>query len=119
MPESKEEYVNIDESISNLKNRKTLLIKIAKIYIEDYQSQLDQLERFIAQKNSEQIKKAAHKIKGSLSNFYAPEAYNLAKNIESKAEKGNLAGLEEVFKQLKQTMEDIAERLEKFIEENE
>ncbi len=118
MPESKEGYVNIEKSISHLQGRKNLLIKVAGIYIEDYQTQLEQLQRFIVQKNAQQAENAAHKIKGSLSNFHTPEAYNIAKRIESKAENGNLAGLEEDYRQLKQAMEDIAEQLESFIKEN-
>ncbi|SDM47272.1 hypothetical protein [Halarsenatibacter silvermanii] len=50
MSKSEQEYIDIEESICQLMGRKTLLAKTAKIYEKDYQSQLDQLQRFIEQK---------------------------------------------------------------------
>ncbi|SDL27594.1 hypothetical protein [Halarsenatibacter silvermanii] len=44
MPGSRKEYVDIDKTISSLMGRKNLLAKIARIYIRDYQSQMDQLQ---------------------------------------------------------------------------
>ncbi len=117
MSDSKKKYVDIDKSIVNLKGRKNLLIKIARIYIENYETQLDQLQKSIDQKNAGQVKNAAHKIKGSLSNFAAQEAYNVAEIIERKADKGDLTDLQRDFEHLKQMMEDIADQLQSFIDE--
>ncbi|WP_427854231.1 hypothetical protein [Halarsenatibacter silvermanii] len=53
-------------------------------------------------------------MKGTLSNFAAEKAYNLAQKIETKAKKGDLENLWEDYEQLELAMKNIAESLNEF-----
>ena len=89
---------------------KSVIIEIIDIYLNEYQTKLEELLLLINSGDFESVKKAAHSIKGSNSVFYDPISTESAFKIEHFEQK-DIEKLKSLFSALKQNMETLAKEL--------
>jgi HPt (histidine-containing phosphotransfer) domain-containing protein len=69
-----------------------LLVEVVTIFLEDHKKQLDEIERAIRDRDGQALGRAAHTLKGSVSNFGAREAREAAQALEKMGKQDELEG---------------------------
>ncbi len=100
------EYVGGDEK---------LLASLAELFIARKELLVGSLEASMRSGDGEEISSAAHAFKGAVNHFAAGPCQKLALDIESRAGRNRLDGLEEDVLKLKAAAEVLVEQLEKQI----
>ena len=67
-----------------------LLQEIASIFLEEYPGLFAEIRAAVAAKNPRQLERAAHSLKGSVSNFGAEDATSAAYNLEKIGREGRM-----------------------------
>lgn len=73
---------------------------LVNTFITDSQNKVDELGKVIEQKNSEELRKVAHSLKGSSSNVCAFRLSELARQLEMMGKDGTLSGAEDILASL-------------------
>ena len=84
-----------------------LLGELIALFRESYPVQLAQLREAIAQGNSYGVERAAHALKGSVGNFAAKEAFELAFQLETIGRGGTLTEAEAVCNALEAAVQRL------------
>jgi len=105
---------NLSRLIKILGGSSEELVGLIQEFLEYYPPQMQKMEEDIQGKNASDLEKSAHKFKGSLSNFDAKEACDLAQQIEKMAKNNDLEEAHSVFVRLSGEMEKIKVYLENF-----
>lgn len=87
------------------------LRELITIFLTDTPKQLTQLDEALARQDAALVIRAAHTIKGSSGNFGAEPFAAVAKQIESEAKTGNLAGAVALVPELKRGFANVAAAL--------
>jgi two-component system, sensor histidine kinase and response regulator len=77
-----------------------LLREIAEMFLEDCPRRVADLRDAVARHDGEAIERAAHSLKGSVSNFAATAAWQVAQQVEQLARTGNVAAAEQAYARL-------------------
>lgn len=93
---NKEQFINSFQYFD-----KEIVLEIIDIFIDEYPERIEKLEISIQNKDFPQLKFHAHSLKGVIANFAAPEAQELARQLENKGSEGDIEGTDELFKELK------------------
>ncbi|HAH57287.1 MAG: Hpt domain-containing protein [Lentimicrobium sp.] len=75
-----------------------VIIEIINIYIDEYPEKLEKLARNIQERDLKSLRFNVHNLKGVLSNFSAPEAFEMIRNFEKMVVdllEGNIQDLDE------------------------
>ena len=94
-----------------------LLREVTALFLEDTPSLLRQIREGIASQDCQAVERAAHTLKGSVSNFGAKSVQELAFQLESLTHDGHLQGADEIFRQLEQQMALLNPALEALMKE--
>ena len=89
-----------DEILEQIGGDKELLVDIINIFIETYPEDLKSLHEAIVESDPETIRKNAHRMKGSISNFGKYKAFEYAKSIEERAREGDISEITEMYDEL-------------------
>jgi two-component system sensor histidine kinase/response regulator len=89
-----------------------LLKEIATLFLENYQEWLGDLRRATARGDAQMVERAAHGLKGSVSNFGAHNAVEASLNLETLGRRGDLAGATESLAALEVALETLRGDLE-------
>ncbi len=92
-----------------------LLKEIAELFVEDAPKLLEAIRVAIESGDGAALHRAAHSLKGSVSNFGAPEAVAAAMQLEAMGKDNHLDRASEVFSVLKveiETVSDVLARIE-------
>jgi two-component system, sensor histidine kinase and response regulator len=89
-----------------------LLKEIAGLFLEDYPKLLDELLAAAARGDAKTVERAAHGLKGSVSNFGARAAVDAAWMLESLGRAQKLADVEPGIRTLEQALEALRPELE-------
>lgn len=92
--------LNFDKFLQNYRGLEDIVPTIVDSFLQHKESLLKNLEDSITERDFIKIERAAHTIKGSVSNFYAEIIMNAAKEIEMFAKLQNLSEVQLKFKQL-------------------
>ena len=92
-----------------------LLKEIAGIFLEEYTSQLAAARSAVREKDAGAVQHTAHSIKGSVANFGANEAYELALRLEMMGRHNDLATSEQALAELERAVETIKPQLAKLV----
>ncbi|MBN2580364.1 MAG: response regulator [Pirellulales bacterium] len=76
------------------------LRELAAMFVEDAPPLLAEIRRMIETRDAAGLEKTAHRLKGSLTPFTAPTAYETAQTLETIGRAGDLAQAEELGRQL-------------------
>lgn len=74
--------INKDEVLARLGGDEELLYEIVQMYFEDYPALVAQMEQAIADGSAATLTRAAHDLKGLLSNFSSPKVTAAAQAVE-------------------------------------
>ncbi|MDY0342160.1 MAG: Hpt domain-containing protein [Lentimicrobium sp.] len=102
-----------------------VIIEIINIYIDEYPGKLERLAKNIEERDFKALRFTAHNLKGVISNFSAPEAFEMIKNFEKTAvdlfeEEGkefNEAAIKNQLSEINATVIKVGEDLKKIKQE--
>ncbi len=83
--------IDIDGIMTRVSGRKQILKKMVDIFLEELPDQIAALHRAIDQQSPEDLRQAAHALKGSVANFDANAAYQTAFALEQMGKSNNLS----------------------------
>ena len=83
--------VNVAALMARLEGDRELLAELVTLYVEDEAGQLAELERAVERRDAEAVRRAAHALKGVVSNFSAPFAEAAAFALEMAGRHGQLS----------------------------
>ena len=106
-----------DSALSRVGNDIDLLKEIAQLFLDDAGNMMSSIEQAAKQADAVALGKAAHTLKGCVSNFSAPEAYEAALHLERLGRTGDLSGVAEGLSQLRQKLDDLCAELRSLIAE--
>lgn len=78
-----------------------LLQEIALLFLSDSSRMLDEIQKAVAARNAGALDRAAHTLKGCVSNFGAQGLYNAALALERMGRSGDLSAMEPTFQRLR------------------
>ncbi len=89
-----------------------LLKEIALLFLEDYPQSLRELREAIETGDAKRVERAAHGLKGSVSNFGARTAVEAAYRIETMGRAEQLTGVEPALRMLERALAALRPNLE-------
>jgi len=97
--------IDKDEIMERVNGDIDLLIELMDLFIADYPKLLSNIKNAIIQENSGELKRSAHTIKGSVGNFSANSAYNIALSLEIMGQNNNFSNAEKTYIQLEKEID--------------
>jgi PAS domain S-box-containing protein len=91
-----------------------LLAQIMEIFVESFPAQMSDLRDALNRGDTDAIARSAHALRGALSNFSAPEAYEVVQRLEQAGRAGRLSDVGEVFRQLEGVVQRLTRAFERF-----
>jgi CheY-like chemotaxis protein len=105
-------------AMSAVAGDRNLLKDVAEAYLEECPQLFDEMDRGLIDGNSDQTGRAAHKLKGALRTFGAKKGHDLAFEIESTCQDGDLSTVPKTFDSLRQEIVSINQELRAFVTES-
>ena len=104
-----EQLVRLDRAVAleRLGGDEELLQEVAALFLEEYPSIMSQIHEAAESRNAHRLERAAHTLKGSVSNFGAESAVEAALALEKIGRSGDLTGVGEAYTQLAAVMEQL------------
>jgi HPt (histidine-containing phosphotransfer) domain-containing protein len=78
--------------------------ELARIFLDDYPSQLSTIQEAVEQRDAAALLEAAHALRGSVANFGATRAVEAALRLELMRKAGDLTAAPAALAELQQTM---------------
>jgi two-component system sensor histidine kinase/response regulator len=78
----------------------TLLREIAALFLSDSDRMLREISKAVKARDAKALDRAAHTLKGCVSNFGAQRVYDAALALEQMGRRGDLTNVDPVFQQL-------------------
>ncbi len=91
-----------------------LLTEIIDMFLESYPSSLNNIEDDIKNSDFPSLIFNAHSFKNDLGNFGTSEVIDIAYQLEKKGRDNDPTGLDELYKNIKAVIENLAEELKEF-----
>jgi len=113
------DHVNRNELAERLDHDMILLRELVNLFASDSCLVLDRIRSAIERGDSAALRKEAHTLKGSVSNFSARQAYEIALQLENAGKAGDLSGSLEIFNILATEIQKVRDALIILIAENE
>lgn len=88
-------------ALSRLGGDLELLQEIALLFLSDSERMLREIENAVLARDAKALDRAAHMLKGCVSNFGAQHLHDVSLALERMGRDGNLAGMEPAFEELK------------------
>jgi CheY-like chemotaxis protein len=88
-----------------------LLNEITAVFLDDYAKQLDEIADAVDKGDAELIDRTAHRLKGAVGNIGAQAVVDLALELEKMGRKGELDGIEDKYRQLKNKVNQLVQEL--------
>ena len=105
-----------DELLERVDGEKEFLAELIEIFINDIPEQLSEIQKAVDNRNSKELEKSAHKLKGAISNFGEKAAFETALRLEMMGRNNRLDGVEETYNTLIKDVECLANALKEFVE---
>jgi CheY-like chemotaxis protein/HPt (histidine-containing phosphotransfer) domain-containing protein len=84
-----------------------LLRDIVNLFIEDYPRGLSQIRDAVARKDGQMLERAAHALRGAISNFHAKSVVEAARRLEDMGRAGNMIHAVEALSNLETDLADL------------
>ena len=108
--------VDVDTLMGRVQGDRALLTRMVSLLLSDTPPRLEQMRAALECRNTQNLAKLAHKIKGAISNFSAESTTSIAQRLETAAQEGNLEIAREVFLDLEKAIERLRPELETLVE---
>ena len=100
-----------EEVLARLGGDEELLGEIVQVYFEDYPGLLSQMQEAINESNSERLMRAAHDLKGLLSNFSSASATSAVQALEHAGRHDELAAAPQQLRTLQHELTLLNEKV--------
>jgi PAS domain S-box-containing protein len=104
--------------LARMDGDRELLKEIAGIFLADCPKMMTEIRAAIASSDADKLTRAAHALKGSVSNFGAQGAMVAARTLETMARDGNLAQAPAAFQLLESRINELAPALAGLVAQN-
>jgi HPt (histidine-containing phosphotransfer) domain-containing protein len=106
-----------EAALARVDGDRALFRDVIEIFRQEGPKLEQKLEAALAEGDQEGVQRAAHSIKGEVSYFAAPKAFEAAKAIEYAARDGDLAKCQATLPELKRRLEELAAALQEMQQE--
>jgi HPt (histidine-containing phosphotransfer) domain-containing protein len=113
--ESKKVF-NKDEILKKFDGDGEFLAELIEIFINDIPDQLFVIQKAVNNRNSNDLEKSAHKLKGAVANFEEKAAFEVALQLEMMGRENRLDGVEDAYDALIIEVECLTNALKEFVE---
>jgi len=96
-----------------------LLAELVEIFTADSAEMLGRIEKAIETGDAEELRSAAHALKGSVGNFGENAAFKTARSLEMMGKEGDLSNAKQALDLLKKQVEQVLEALKDFVGQGE
>ena len=118
MQETKEQLMFDPNVVLNrVDGDRDLLKEVAGLFFEDTPRLMTEIRKAVDRADAQALERSAHTLKGSVGNFGARRAFELAFNLEQMGRNGDFARALEVFEQLDQQIALLVPALESLMKE--
>lgn len=115
--ESSFKFITKQKIFENFKDDEDLIPFAIEAFIKDYPKHMSHMEKSLKDIDGEELALAAHTLKGSVSNFHAQEAVEIAAAIEKAAHAKNYTLAKENYDNLKEVIKKVHEELDCLLQE--
>lgn len=105
---------NLKDAMRLVDGDTDLLKDIISIFIETYPEQIEQIKKTIDNSNAKELRETAHALKGSVGSFGKNSTYELAYQLETLGQRGDMKDSREVFSQLVVELASLKDELEEY-----
>jgi len=99
--------LNSAVALERLGGDEELLREVARLFLDEYPALMVEIREAVAARDAKALERAAHTLKGSVSNFGADAAYNAAFVLEMMGRSRNLAEVERGLTELDEALQYI------------
>ena len=100
--------------LARLDGDEELLAELAGLFIQGAPKLLSAVQQALEQRDAQGLERAAHALKGSVSNFAVPTAVNAAQTLETMGREGNLAAAQTAYAVLQEEIAGFVQVLQHF-----
>jgi HPt (histidine-containing phosphotransfer) domain-containing protein len=104
--------VDFDAALERMDGNRSLLADMATFFLEDSPELLARIREGLESRSTEEVRRAAHSLKGLAANFGAERTVQTARAIEKAAEAGELRQAGEYLANLEQCVEELSGALQ-------
>ena len=105
-----------DEILKRFDGDEGFLTELVEIFIDDIPEQLSRIKEAVDNRNSKDLEKSAHKLKGAVANFVENAVFETALQLEMMGRENRLDGAEEAYGTLVKEVECLVNALKEFVE---
>jgi HPt (histidine-containing phosphotransfer) domain-containing protein len=98
---------------------KEIIAEVINIFLEEYENRINSLQKNIDERDYSSLAFNAHSFKSVIANYMAPKAFELIRNLEELGKNNSDNGINEVFMELKSTMQELLLELKDYLQKNE
>ena len=102
-----------------LKGKRTRLERLATVFFQHHQGQLEALNQALQDNQAEELRRAAHTYKGTVGSFSARHSVELCQQLEGLSREAKLQEAAPLIKQLNDLAQQLKARLEQLPQEPE
>lgn len=107
----KSEHFDRDALWNRVHGDATLLRELVDLFTAEVPGMLARIEKAIKHGSPSDLEKASHKIKGSMLQFSAHRAANIAIELEASGQAGSMAGTGNLLQKLRQEISEVEQAL--------
>lgn len=108
-------HLNMSAALARVGGDEELLKEIAQIFLDENPGALDEIRAAADAGDTKALEKAAHTLKGSVSNFGAQTARDAAYRIEQMGRSGDLNSVSEALANLETAVHTLSSELSRLI----
>jgi len=107
--------LDLQAALARVDGDQDLLKEIAELFLEECPASLEHVRAAVSAADPEAVQRAAHSLKGAVSNFGEKAAHKAALRLEYMGRAGDLTGSAEALRQLEEAIERLCAELREFI----
>ena len=113
VPAADPEVCNVSALLARFEDDTALIQELAALFLDDAPSLVEKIRQAIQSCDSSSLEKAAHALKGSVSNFCAQQALEAAVRLEEIGRAGEVANAEPALRCLEKSLNDLQPLIER------
>ena len=104
-----------DEILKRFDGEEEFLAELVKVFIDDIPEQLSGIKKAIDDRNSKNLERSAHKLKGAVANFEERTAFEVALKLEMMGRENRLDVAKGTYDTLTKEVECLVNKLKGFV----
>lgn len=109
--------VNTEELLDRIGHDAELLEEVIELFYSEYPTHMEKIRTALAENNPEQVAKAAHTLKGSISNFACPSAFDAVYQLELTGKNNTLDQTESAIQTVDEKVQELRPVLEAILKD--